>query len=98
MGKRAEKKVWMIGICCSDADGVRLSKVYGTESQVKRHLLKLVKEDRSNDEEDWDSGTETISEIEVDKTLGTLEAYANYFDYHIDYTAKPEDAVVVTTL
>ena len=81
---------WIIGISCSEAEGVRLYSFSGTISQVKEKLVSLVKEDRENDFESYDCGTEKVEEISDFSNGGNYElyAFANYSDYHIDYTAK----------
>jgi len=93
------KSNWIIGIGNSAADGVRLETVRGTDRQVKNYLLSLAKEDRANDFEAWDHGTEKLSEIEelrifrnpVNGVMNTgFYAYNSFADYHIDYTAAPE--------
>jgi hypothetical protein len=82
-------RTYIIGIANSEADGVRLYRVKGTETQVKKHLLQLVKDDKANDKDNYDYGTDTIKSIEV-QSDGSLDAYAVYGDYHIDYTAVRE--------
>ena len=86
----SERSVWIIGICSSEADGVALSRVFGTKAEVKRHLVRLVKEDRNNDSEAWEYGDLIVAEVEEDPITGVLNAFATYSDYHIDYSAIPE--------
>ena len=84
-----EKKTYIVGMCCSEADGVRLSKVIGTEDQMKKYLARCVRDDRDADKESFDNGTTAAKDIDVSKN-GELNGYGTYSDYHIDYTAKPE--------
>ncbi len=93
------KTNWIIGIGNSAADDVKIETVYGTKRQVKNYLLNLAKEDRANDLEAWDYGTEKLSEVEELKILrnpinGVMNtgfcAYNCFAGYHIDYTAAPE--------
>ena len=84
-----EKKVYIIGIGGSNIDRVIIGRVIGTENQVKEYLLQLVKEDKENDEDNYEHGTETIDDIEI-MQLGEMNAYGCYYDCHIDYTACPE--------
>lgn len=81
---------WIIGICCSEADGVRIYRFRGTIEETKNKLLSLIKGDRSNDEDNWDYGCEETDDIRAeDNGLGyELYGYGCYSDYHIDYTAK----------
>lgn len=86
------KRVWVIGIANSEADGVRINNFYGTTDEVKKLLIRLVNTDKENDEENFEYGTETTDEIGDE--LNELNAYATYSDYHIDYTAIPWDKVI----
>ena len=81
---------WIIGICSSGAGGVRFLRFRGTTEEAKQKLCSLVQEDRSNDIENWDYGTEEPEDVQVqDGGLGyDLYAYGCYSDYHIDYSAK----------
>ncbi len=89
--KNAELKTrWLIGICNSDADGVVVYAVLGTKNEVKKHLVNLVKEDKREDSERFDSGTTALKDV-YEESNGTLSAYATYYDYHIDYVATPDD-------
>lgn len=85
------KKNWIIGVCCSDSDGVHLyNAVDVTSDEVKGILLSLVNEDKANDLETYDYGTTKIEEITQDR-FGYLYAYSVFADYHIDYSAKAID-------
>lgn len=80
---------WIIGIGGTNLDGVILYKFNGTVQEVKQKLLDMVKEDKASDIENWDFGTEILSEV-LDQTGVENEfyAYGCYYDYHIDYTAR----------
>ncbi len=84
-GKRTN---WLVGVCNTEADGVILTRVNGTEKQIKRYLLKLLKSDRIEDLDSFDYGTTTEDEIESDNE--GFYAYAVYSTYHIDYNAIKE--------
>ncbi len=81
---------WIIGICNTRADGVRLVRFYGSKDEVKEQLLFLINEDRSEDTDNWEHGCESVDDIETeDNGLGyELYGYGCYNNYHIDYTAK----------
>ena len=81
---------WIIGICCTESDGVKLFRFYGSKDEMKEKLLSLINEDRKNDKECWDYGCECLDDISVeDNGLGyELYGYGCYANYHIDYTAK----------
>ena len=63
MKKEHSKYQWIIGICCSENDGVKLYKYTGTVKKMKKRLLRLIKEDKKNDKENWESGSETVAEL-----------------------------------
>lgn len=48
------KKTWLIGICCTGADGVYIEKINGTAEEVKEYLLRLVKEEKAENEGAWE--------------------------------------------
>ena len=81
---------WIIGVCSTREDGVRLFRFRGNKNEVKEQLFSLINEDKEMDEEIWSYGCEKLEDIcAVDNGLGyELYAYGVYLDYHIDYTAK----------
>lgn len=87
---------WIIAITSSEADGTILNKFHGTKNEIKALLINMVNNDKSNDEDNFDYGTETFDEIEDDSK--TLNAYATYSDYHIDYTAMKMDDITTVEL
>lgn len=81
---------WIIGICNTESDGVKIYRFCGSMDEVKEKILSLVNEDRNNDEEKWDYGCESTDDIIAeDNGQGyVLYGYGCYTDYHIEYTAK----------
>ena len=92
-----KKRNYIIGTSGTEFDCVVITRVYGTKKQVKEHLMKLVMEDRREAEDCFDSGTDSIDEIEV-MDSGEMNAYNCFSDYHIDYTACPEDYAEIEVL
>lgn len=88
-----ERRNWIVSSCCSGSDGVYTHRVYGTEEEVRRHLISCLQRDISIDRDKYDYGAEKPEEIEKEAVAGKvkLNAYATFSDYHIDYTAVPED-------
>lgn len=76
---------WIISIANSDCDGVTMLRFEGTELGVRKKLVKLLKEDKREGGR-FDYGDETPEDVREE--YGTLNAYATYSDYHIDYTAQ----------
>ena len=83
---REETVDWVIAESCSEASGIKISRFSGSKSEVKNFLVNLVKIDKKNDEENFYNGTETPEDVE--DISDSLNAYATYENYHIDYTAK----------
>lgn len=83
---REETVDWVIAVSCSEASGIKLSRFSGSKSEVKNFLVNLVKIDKKNDEENFYNGTETPEDVE--DISDSLNAYATYENYHIDYAAK----------
>ena len=87
---------WIIAIGNTEADGVKMLYAIGSVDQIKRVLIELALEDKGNDEESLNYGTEDVSEITetVDANINevtVLNAYNVFSDYHIDYTAQRLD-------
>lgn len=84
---------YIIGISSSEADGIISYRVSGTRQQVKKHLVTLVKSDKSNDKEAWDYGTTTMKDLDEEQEI--ISGYGVYDDYHIDYTATPDKEPII---
>ena len=77
----------IIAIGNTEADGVRMLYTIGSVDQIKRALVELALEDKSNDEESFNYGTEDISDVEEtadSKTneMTVLNVYNVFSDYH----------------
>ena len=69
-----------------------------TRLSIKRALVELALEDKGNDEESFDYGTDDVSDVveTVDGEINEvteLNAYNVFSDYHIDYTAQRLDFI-----
>lgn len=89
---------WIIAIGNTEADGVRMFYAIGNVDQIKRALVELALEDKGNDEESFDYGTDNVSDVveTVDGEINEvteLNAYYVFSDYHIDYTAQRLDFI-----
>ncbi|MBO4847261.1 MAG: hypothetical protein J5525_13330 [Lachnospiraceae bacterium] len=91
MAKNQEVKKWIIGMSGSEWDDVCVYSFEGTKSQAKKVLVDLVKSDKK-EFDNYDYGTEKVSEIEEDK-FGVLHAGTTFSDCHNDYTATPMEAI-----
>lgn len=81
---------WIIGICSTRSNGVKIFRFRGSIEEMKQKILSLILEDKTADDEDWIYGCEEIDEIKAqDNGLGyELYGYGSYRDYEIHYTAK----------
>lgn len=90
------KSNWIIGIGGNELDTVFLSRFYGTENGVKKHLVSLVEEEK-NDENRGDAfehGTESVEEVRKQYD-GSFYAAANFSYSHMDFVAKLEDELTL---
>ena len=94
------KEDYIIAICNTEADGVYIERVYGTEEEVKTYLFSLVLEDREEDEGAWeDDLMNTMNVDDITKANnGELNAYNTFCNYHIDYTARPVSSMIAKNL
>ena len=83
-----KKKTWIIGIGGSLSDDVFMHTVYGTRSQVKDHLIKLIKEEIDDNKDEYDFGSDTKRLLKDDDNEG-IYGYTVFSDFHTDYKAIP---------
>ena len=74
--------------------------IIASVDQIKRALVELALEDKANDEEGFDYGTDDVSGVDETVDVGInevteLNAYNVFSDYHIDYTAKRLDSIQI---
>lgn len=91
---------WIIAIGNTESDGVRMLYAIGSVDQIKRALVELALEDKGNDEESFEYGTDDVSEVAETVDTNTnevteLNAYNVFYAYHIDYTAKRLDSIQI---
>ena len=76
---------WIITVANTSIDGVAIYKANGTKDEIKKTLIKLALKDKACDSEMYEKGVETVDDI---KDKGReMNAFSDYHDYHIDYTA-----------
>lgn len=81
---------WLIAVSGSATDGIDIYRFRGTDKEVKKKLLELLRRDKKADREEhdestFDYGTTNLQSIEVTGT--GYYAYAIYEEYHVDYVA-----------
>ena len=87
-----ERTEWIISESNTDVDGIIMHRFLGTENEVKKILLHLVKESEENDPYEYEHGTEDTEEVESEYQ-GHLYAYASFSSYHIDFTAVMNEKI-----
>lgn len=85
---------WIIVICDSRYNGADIFKFYGSKDKVKKILVNLVcREKRSEDEDLWDFGVESVENVDESINGNKLYAYANFYDHNVEYTAMTMSAI-----
>lgn len=87
-----ERTEWIISESNTDVDGIIMHRFLGTENEVKKILLHLVKKSEENDPYEYEHGTEDTEEVESEYQ-GHLYAYASFSSYHIDFTAVMNEKI-----
>ena len=78
-------KTWIIAECDTSNDGVCISKMIGTENDVKKYMasrMRWYKREFSS----WDYGDTSARNIKRD-AWGYLNAYGTLSDFHVDISA-----------
>lgn len=88
--KDSKVRTWIFGIGGSEVDDVITELIRGTKRQALKYMLKQVKNDKGNDPESWENGSETLSDI-WENGKDHYCASGNYCDYHIDYSITLAD-------
>ena len=83
------KTIWVIGVHNSAADEIEFYTAEGSKRDVKREMMRIIYDIRSNAEVpyDHDHGTEYMSEIET-LNNGSLYGYIDFDWSHTDVTAR----------
>lgn len=84
--------LWIIGKCCSAEDGISFYKFTGTKTETKQKMVDMVLQDKENNLDEYDYGSESIDDIEEYLDY-QLEGTGVYSDYHIDYSAEPLERI-----
>jgi len=88
----AEDKTWIFGRCSSDGESISFERVFGTEDQIRTYILAKINEDKKDNIDIYDYGTEFVEDVEK-RNDGSLYAYSVYCDHHIDYSAVLEYSI-----
>lgn len=80
--------LWIIGKCCSEEDGIVFYKFTGTKTETKQKMVDMVLQDKENNIDEYDYGSESIDDI-MEYLDYQLESTGVYSSYHIDYSAEP---------
>lgn len=80
--------LWIIGKCCSEEDGISFYRFTGTKTETKQKMVDMVLQDKENNIDEYDYGSESIDNI-MEYLDYQLEGTGVYSSYHIDYSAEP---------
>lgn len=84
--------LWIIGKCCSEEDGISFYKFTGTKTETKQKMVDMVLQDKENNIDEYDYGSESIDDI-MEYLDYQLEGTGVYSSYHIDYSAEPLERI-----
>ncbi len=82
------KETWII-IAYNSEGAIYTSKMFATREEAQEQVLKMIKEDRKQDEENWDFGTESVYDLDYDGSANGFNGYNNFYNYSVNYVAYP---------
>ena len=82
---------WIVTVSGTETNGTSVEIVIGSKDQVKNYILKLIKDGIKEDEDRFDYGTESLSDLE--EKDGYIYGYSVFSDYHMDYQADRMDTL-----
>lgn len=85
------KQTWLLGSYSSEGDSVSFKRLIGTEYQVKKYMASLVRECRDEDPDAWEDGETSAKTIGREICGRSLVACAQFYGYHVAFSALPED-------
>lgn len=93
-------KGWVIAIGNTAGNGIIMMYAIGSVDQIKQALVEIALEYKNNDEENYESGTKNVSDVDelIDSRTNEvteLNAYNEFSDYHVDYTARRLDSMQI---
>lgn len=95
--EKAVTAKWVIAIGNTEVDDIKMFYANGDVNDLKKALVKLALEDKKNDEESFEYGTQDVSVIDENhddnNVVIKLNAFNVFSDYHINYTALRLDAM-----
>jgi hypothetical protein len=84
---------WIIATHNSDEAEIYLHKKFGNANDVKDTIWNMILAEKKENEEDWDEDISyTRNQIKEDDD-GLIYGCAQFYDYHIDYTAWQLDSI-----
>lgn len=76
-------------IAYNSEGAINVNKMFGTREEIQEQVLKMITEDRIEDEENWDMGTENVYELDYDGAMNGFSGYNTFYGYSINYVACP---------
>ena len=84
---------WYIFIAYNSEGAISVSKMVATREEAQEYLMKLIMEDRVEDEETWDMGTEGVYDLNYEGVGNGFSGYNTFYDYSINYIAYPLNSI-----
>lgn len=84
---------WIIAVHNSDADATQLYRKFGNAYDVADTIWNMMLAQKKGNEEDWDEDISYRRENIRENDEGIIYSCAQFYDYHIDYTAWQLDDI-----
>lgn len=85
---------WIISAHNSENYGAHMYRKFGDEYDIKKQLVKMVKEVGKDHEDTFDKDSSTIHVADFEEDVDDyLVAVAQFENFHVDFTAIPLDYI-----
>jgi hypothetical protein len=90
----ATVRTWIISVHNSEECGAKMFRKFGDEYDIKKQLVKMVKEAGKDHEDTFDKYSSTVHEADFEEDMDDyIVAVAQFENFHIDFTAIPLDYI-----
>jgi len=88
----ATVRTWIISAHNSEDCGAKMYRKFGDEYDIKKQLVKMVKEASKDREDTFDKDASTIRVADFEEDIDDyIVAVAQFENFHVDFTAIPFD-------
>lgn len=87
-------RTWIISAHNSENYGAHMYRKFGDEYDVKKQLVKMVKEAGKDHEDTFDEDSSTVHVADFEEDVDDyIVAVAQFENFHVDFTAIPLDYI-----